>query len=124
MVSPMPLGEQGGDAGGGLERPDRRGPGLGHTEMERVIGDVGQLAVGLDHQGNARRLDRDLDHIEADLVEVGQLATSRLDHRLGGDLPPYVVEVGIERARVDPDADRHLAVLGLTGDGLDVVGPA
>ena len=47
------LGQQRGDAGGGLEQPGRRRPGLGDAEVQRVVGDLGELAVGLDHQRHA-----------------------------------------------------------------------
>ncbi len=91
--------------------------------MERVIRHLGELAVGLDHQWHARCLHRDLDQVEIDLVEVGDLLERRLDHRLGGDpVAVLAVQVGVQRPPVDPDADRHAPVLGLPGDGLDVVG--
>ena len=79
------LGQQGGDAGGGLHHPGGRRAGLGDAEVQRVVGDLGELAVGLDHQRHRRRLHRDLDEVEADLVEVGDLPAGRLDHRLGRD---------------------------------------
>ena len=77
------LHQQGGDAGRPLDQPGRRRTGLGHAEVERVVGDLAELPVGLDHQRHARRLDRDLDQVEPDLVEVGDLLQRRLDHRLG-----------------------------------------
>ena len=111
------LGEQGGDAGGRLDQPGRQRAGLGDAEVQRVVGDVGQLAVRLDHERHARRLHRDLHVVEADLVEVGELDLRRLDHRLGGDpAAVLLVERRVERAAVDADADRHAPVLALLGD--------
>ena len=61
------LGQQRGHAGGGLEQPGGRRPGLGDAEVQRVVHRVGQQAVGLDHERHVRRLDRDLHVVEADL---------------------------------------------------------
>ena len=89
-----------------------------------MVGGLGQLPVGLDHERHAGGLDRDLDLVEPDLVEVGQLLLGRLDHGLGGDLAAVLlVQPLVERAAVDADADRHAPVLGLAGDELDVLGP-
>ena len=112
------------DAGRRLDQPRRRRAGLGDAEVQRVVGDLRQLAVGLDHQRHVRRLHRDLDEVEADLVEVGHLLLGRLDHRLGRDAAVLLVQRRVERAAVDADADRHLPVARLAGDGLDVLGLA
>ena len=105
-----------------LTQPRRRRAGLGDPEVQRVVRDLRQLAVGLDHQRHARRLHGDLDQVEADLVEVGHLLLRRLDHRLGRDPAVLLVQRRVERAAVDADADRYLAVTRLGGDGLDVLG--
>ncbi len=89
-----------------------------------MVGHLRELAVRLDHQRHARRLDRDLDHVEADLVEVGDLLLGRLDHRLGRGAAVLLVERRIERPGVDPDTDGDATVTSLGGDGLDVFGPA
>ena len=47
------LGQQRGDAGGRLHHTGRRRAGFGHTEMQRMVGDLGQLPVRLDHQRHA-----------------------------------------------------------------------
>ena len=107
-----------------LTRPAGGGPGLGDPEVQRVVGDLRELAVRLDHQRHARRLDRDLDLVEADLVEVGDLLLRRLDHRLRRRAAVLLVERRIERAGVHADADRQAAVACLGGDGLDVLGAA
>ena len=44
------LGQQRGDAGGGLDQPGRRRPGLGDAEVQRVVDRVGEQPVGLDHE--------------------------------------------------------------------------
>ena len=119
-----PLGQQGGDPGGALDQPGRRRAGLGHPEVERVVEGLRGQPVGLDHERHRRRLHRDLDVVEADLGEVGQLHPGRLDQRLGRGPAVALVEVGVERAGVDPDADGHAAVLGLGGHQLDLVGLA
>ena len=119
------LGQQRGDAGGGLHQPGGRRPGLGDPEVQRMVDGVGQQPVGVDHQRHVRRLHRDLDVGEADLVEVGDLAQRRLDHGLGGDLAAVLgVELRVERPAVHADADGQAPVAGLGGDGLDVLGAA
>ena len=72
-----------------LSRPAGGGPGLGDAEVQRVVGGVGELPVGLDHQRHGRRLHRDLHVVEADLVEVGQLdAAADSTIASGVTLPP------------------------------------
>ena len=107
-----------------LTRPAGGGPASVTPRCSGIVGDLAELAVGLDHQRHARRLDRDLDEVEVDLVEVGDLLQRRLDHRLGRGTAVLVVERRVERTGVDTDADRQVAVAGLGGDGLDVLGPA
>ena len=118
------LHEQRGDARGGLDQPRGRRSGLGDTEVQRVVGGLRELAVGLDHQRDAGGLDRDLDEVEVDLLEVGQLEQRRLDHRLGRDATVLLVQAVVERAAVDADPDRDAAVAGLGRHRLDVLGPA
>ena len=48
--------------------------------------------------------------VEADLLEEGELVAGRLDQRLGRGAAVLLVEVGVQRAGVDADADRHAAV--------------
>ena len=90
--------------------------------MQWVVGNVGQLAVGLDHERHVGRLDRDLDVVEADLGEQAELDLGRLDQRLGGRPAVLLVQPRVEGASVDADADRHAAVLALAGDQLDLFG--
>ena len=119
------LGQQRGDAGRRLDDAAGQRTGLGDTEVQRMVDGVGELPVGLDHQRHRRGLDRDLDVLEPDLVEVGQLHLRRLDHRLGGDLAAVLlVQVGVQRPAVHADADGHAPVLGLLRHQLDVLGPA
>ena len=85
---------------------------------------VGEKPVGVDHQRHVRRLDRDLDVVEADLLEVGELAHRRLHECFGSGATVALVQLGIERSGVDADANGHAAVARLGGDGLDVLGLA
>ena len=80
--------------------------------------------VGLDHRRDVGGLDGDLDVVEVDLLEVGELHAGRLDERLRGGAAVPLVEVGVQRAGVHADADRHAAVLRLAGDELDLLGLA
>ncbi len=89
-----------------------------------MIGDVGELPVGLDHHGHVRRLDRDLDEVVPDLLEVADLLLGRLDHRRGRRSSEALVELGVERAGVDADAARDAAITRLGCDQLDVLGLA
>ena len=58
--------------------------------------------------------------LEADLLEVGQLHPGRLHQRLGRGPSVALVEIGMQRPGVDPDADGHTPVLGLGGHLLDL----
>ena len=107
------LGQQGGDAGRPLDETGRRRARLGHPEVQRVVEGLRRQPVGLDHERHRRRLDRDLHVVEADLVEVGQLHAGRLHQGLGRGPAVALVELGVQRPGVDPDADGHAAVLGL-----------
>ncbi len=89
-----------------------------------MVGGVGEHPVGIDHERHARRLHRDLDVVEVDLAEQVELVHRRRDERLGRDATVLLGHRGIERTRVDADADRQAAVLGLAGDELDVLGLA
>ena len=77
-------------------------------------------SVCLDHERDRRRFDRDLHVVEVDLGEVGELHPRRLDQRLGRGPAEALVELGVQRAGVDPDADGDAAVLGLLGHLLDL----
>src|SRR5205085_978649 len=79
---------------------------------KRELDSLRQHAVRLDHERHDRRLDRDLHVVEADLGEVRELALRRCDERFRRDAVA-LLDVGIERAGVDTDADRHAAVLRL-----------
>jgi hypothetical protein len=89
--------------------------------VEGVVGDLGQLAVGLDHQRDVGRLHRDLDVVEVDLLEVRQLHLGRLDEGLRSRSAVLLVQVAVEGAGVHADADRDAPVLGLAGHQLDVL---
>ena len=90
-----------------------------------MVGGLAELAVCLDHQRDRGCFHRDLDEVEVDLLEVGDLLQRRLDHRFRCDLAAVLVVQGwIERAAVHPDTDRNTPVLGLARDGLDVLGLA
>ena len=107
------LGQQGGDAGRALDQPGGRRARLGHPEVQRMVEGLRRQPVGLDHERHRRRLDRDLHVVEADLGEVGELHPGRLDQGLGRGPAEALVELGMERSGVDPDADGHAPVLGL-----------
>ena len=78
-------------------------------------------AIGGDHQGNRRRLHRDLDILEAHLLEVAKLELGGLDQRLRRGAPVLGGDIGVERTSIDADADWHASVLGLGGDRPDLV---
>ena len=114
------LGQQGADAGGALDQPGRRRAGLGHAEVQRVVEGLRGQPVGRDHQRHRGGLDGDLHVGEVDLLEEGQLVAGRLHQRLGRGAAVLLVEVGVQRPGVDPDADGHAAVARLGGHLLDL----
>jgi len=91
-----PLSQQGADAGRGLDQSGGRGTGLGYAKVQRIVGHLGELPIGLDHERNAGRLDGDLDEVEVNLGEVADLVEGRLDHGLRGHPSAvFLVEVGV-----------------------------
>ena len=100
------LGEQRADARGRLHETRRRRAGLGDAEVQRVVDGLGQQPVRVDHQRDVRRLHRDLDLVEADLVEVGELALRRLDEGLRRRAAVPLEDLRVEAARVHADPDR------------------
>ena len=89
-----------------------------------MIEGLRRQSVGLDHERNIGRLDRDLHVVEADLVEIGELHPGRLDECLGCGSPVLLVQARVQGARVDADADRDAAVARLGSDELDLLGLA
>ena len=120
MVSPMPSARRAPMPARALHQPGRRRSRLGHPEVQGMVEGLGRQTVGGDHEGDGRCLHRDLDVVESDLLEEGQLVAGRLHQRLGGGTAVLLVEVGVQGPRVDPDADRHAAVTGLGGHLLDL----
>ena len=121
MVSPIPSASRVAMPAVPFNSPAGGGPGLGHPEVQRMVEGLRRQPVGLDHERHRRGLDRDLDVVEVDLGEVGQLHPGRLDQGLGGGPAEPLVEIGVQRAGVDPDPDGHAPVLGLGGHLLDLV---
>ena len=98
--------------------PGRR-PGLGDAEMEGIVAALGrEQLVGSDHHHRVVVLDRDLEVVEAVLLEQRRLPDRRLDEGLGVALPTSGEQPLVERAGVD--ADRMLVIRGVaawaTGD--------
>ena len=120
MVSPIPSASSVPMPAVPFTSPAGRRPRLGDAQVQRVIERLGSEPVGGDHQSDRRRLDRDLDVAEADLLEEGQLVARRLDQCLRGGAAVLLVQVGMQRARVDPDADRDATVACLRRDLLDL----
>src|SRR5262249_16226016 len=115
------LGQQRAERGRRLDRALEGRAGLGHAEVQRVVALLGQLTVGPDHDDRVVVLDRDLDVAEAVLLEQRALPEGRLDQRLGGRLAVLFEQALVERARVDPDADRRAGLGGPAGDLFDLV---
>ena len=121
MVSPIPSLSRVAIPATDLISPAGGGPGLCHPEMERVVDRLGQEPVGLDHRRHVGMFDRDLDVVEIDLFEIADLEKGRIDQSLRNRASVFLEEILVQRAGVDPDTDRHSAVLGLTGNRFDLV---
>jgi len=116
------LQQQCGDAGGGLQQSAGQRPRLSDAEVQRMVGDGAQLAVGLHHERHVGGLDRNLDEVEADFFEVAHLHLGGFHHGVGGETAVLFVERRVERTAVHPDADGHLAVAGLARHRFNVFG--
>ena len=80
--------------------------------------------VRLDHERDVGRLHGDLDVVETDLIEVGELHPCGLDKRLRRGAAVLLVQAGMQRTGIHADADRDAAVTRLGGDKLDLLGLA
>src|SRR5690606_32814009 len=80
------LGEQRAERGRGLDRPLEGGAGLGDAEVQGPVAPLGEHLVRLHHDDGVVVLDRDLEVVEAVLLEEGRLPHRGLDERLGGGL--------------------------------------
>ena len=67
------LGEQRAEGGAGLDGALEGGAGLGHPQVQGPVAPLGQQLVGLDHGDHVVVLDRDLEVVEAALLEQARL---------------------------------------------------
>src|SRR5262249_30045433 len=111
--------QQGAEGNGGLDGALESGTGLGDTEVQRVVALGGQLLVGGHHYHRVVVLHADLDVAEAVLLEQRGLPQGRLDQRLRRGLAVLLHEPLVQRAGVDPDADRDAGRTGGLGDLAD-----
>src|SRR5690242_850424 len=115
------LGEQGAEGDGRLDRALEDRAGFGDAKVQRVLAALGEQAVGVDHHDRVVVLDRDLDVAEAVLLEQGALPERGLDQGFRGGLAVLGEQALVQRAGVDPDADRYAGVACGLGDVGDLV---
>jgi hypothetical protein len=89
--------------------------------VQGPVAALGQQLVGPHHDDRVVVLDRDLEVVEAVLLEQGRLPHRGLDERLGGRLAVLGQQARVEGAGVDADADRDAGVGRRAGDLLDLV---
>ena len=65
-------------------------------------------------------LHRNLDVREVDVFEISDLLEGRLHQRLRGGAAVLIEKILIERSAIYADPDRDTAILGGSGNGLDV----
>ena len=82
---------------------------------------LGEQLVGAHHHDRVVVLDRDLEVVEAVLLEQPGLPDRRLDERLGGGLAVLLQQPLVEAAGVDADPDGRAVVLRGRRDLLDLV---
>ena len=93
--------------------------------MQGYVGGFGKLAVALYHQRHAGSLHGDLHQVEAHFLEISQLVHSGFHHGFGHHFfAVFAIEIGVERAAVHADADRHASVACFGSHLLDVFGAA
>ena len=122
IVSPMPSSSSAAMPAVAFDETGRWRAGLGDTEVQGRVGDLAELAVRLDHQRHVRRLHADLEVVEVDVMEVGDLLQLALSTIASGRMPPHFsYRAGSSGAAIDADPDGDRTVLRLSGDGLDVL---
>src|SRR5436309_7679101 len=102
-----PLSEQGTEGDRGLDGALEGRPGLGHAEVQRVVALGGEQPVRLDHDDRVVVLHRNLDVLEAVLLEQRALPQRRLDQRLRRGLAVLLQQPRVQLAGVDADPDRY-----------------
>ncbi len=78
--------------------------------MQGVVDLLGEQAIGLDGAPYVRCLEADLDLVEAEILENADMPHGALDHRLRRRMAVLLEQFLLQRAAVDADADRHLAL--------------
>ena len=114
IVSPMPSASSVPRPTADLSEPDHLVPGLGDAEVERVVDLLREQAVRGDRVRHVRRLDRDLEVLEAEPVHELHVLQRGGHERLDGVLALELVEVLGKRAGVDADPHRHAGLRALS----------
>ena len=107
IVSPMPSASSVPRPDGRLERARPLGAGLGDAEVQRVVDLLREQPVRGDRVRHVRRLDRDLEVVEAEPVHQLDVLERGRHERLDRVLALQLVQVLGQRARVDADPHRH-----------------
>ncbi len=120
IVSPMPSSSSVETPATDLMSPPGGGPGLGDTEVQRIIRRVCQEPVGLDHRGHMGVLHGDLDAVKAHVFEVADLLHCGRHQCRRCRSPVFRQQILIERTCVDSNADRQTGIARSSGNLLDV----
>ncbi len=118
---PDALGEQRAEGGAGLDGALEGGARLGHPEVEGPVALLAQQLVGLHHGDDVVVLDRDLEIVEAALLEEAGLPDGGLHEGLRGGLAVLLEQARVQGACVDADAQAHPGVGGGLADRRDLV---
>ncbi len=112
-----PFSQERADADSGSDVAGARRAGLGDAEVQRIQELLRREAIGADHQGHPRRLQRNNDVLEPLVLEQPHVAPRALHHRLGRRVAILSQQVAFQRARVHADANRQPPLTGRIDHG-------
>ena len=107
------FGEQGAQTDGGFDRADRRRARLGDAQVKRII-DLARRACDRlrSSSSGSEALSEILISVIADIFEDMDMAQAAFDHAFGGRSVVFLQQIFFQRAGVDADANRNLALGG------------
>ncbi|MCY1332007.1 hypothetical protein D9M69_176880 [compost metagenome] len=115
------LGQQHAQADRRLHGARTQAAGLGDAQVQRLLDLLRQQAIGGDRHEHVGGLHADLEVLEVQLVEMIDMAHGRFQQRFRGRLAVLLLQVLLQRAGVDADADRDVLVAGGIDHRLDAV---
>ena len=85
--------------------------------MQRLVDLLGQQAIGTDRQEDVGGLDAHLEVLKVEAIQVIHVAHGRLEQGFRGRLAILFLDITLQGAAVDADADRNVVMTGTVDHG-------